>query len=846
MSKKNYIGLIVLTFLIVVAGTLSYYASNINGTLKGTSLKFAFNVYKIINSNETTFSDINLYDTAKVHNGIGEVIVPGDYGDFVIKVSSKGSEVKLRYDINLKGNDIPVNMKFYLDSDKTDKVEINPLNLNGILNIEEDKEYTIYWEWPYDSGDNNIYDIDYQGKTFTIDVSISGKQTKNTEFTVNYIGFDNSVRYPSIIDKDEELVIDLSEYNYTSLKLKQGNNDLSLDTHYTYNNGILKLFNIIDDVTITNLTSFCNMYNVDNLKDCLIATDYPNFRKEKSLENARNNIESKKADFTKVEPYLTYTENNSYHITDKNYNTYNSSSVMYYYGTSTNFNVSTGYHNLNGGQAGIYATIDELINNGGYTCFYTNNSTGCPTVYKIYAYEITNNKVVLTDYDRYSFKLNEDYSSKAGLYSIEDENNTKSYYFRGEVNNNWVSFGGFYWRVLRINGDGSIRLIYSGTKDNHTGTGTNIKKSQFNNRFLGSTYVGYMYNDNDLEYASYPNTNPTKLSGYNTFTNMAVGTKYYFSKNAPTCDSTTKTCTITCNVGTDCVYKAWPELYENYDKTDNSSTTSIWKYTSDYKYTCFGYGIFSNNQVTCQIASEIKGVQAYSKTTNGVTSYIPYTNRAVVQYHGLFSKSYESATSNTTDSEMKTTLDNWYKTNIYDKNLEGYLANQTFCNDRSISQKSWSIGDGYTLNKTTFYSSHYRMVISHEPTLICKNNNDKFTLKTKALSSIKGTNGYGNNALNYPVGLMTADEVVLAGGMYNVMNSKYYLYNGHYNWTSSPSNFSTYGAYSNVWYLSPSGALYTTHSTSSQGARPVINLNANVKIVSGSGTENDPYVLSGN
>ena len=234
---------------------------------------------------------------------------------------------------------------------------------------------------------------------------------------------------------------------------------------------------------------------------------------------------------------------------------------------------------------------------------------------------------------------------------------------------------------------------------------------------------------------------------------------------------------------------------------------------------------------------------AYSKTTNGVTTYIPYTNRAVVQYHGLFSKSYESATSNITDSAMKITLDNWYKTNIYDKNLESYLVNQTFCNDRSISQKSWSIGDGYTLNKTTFYSSHYRMMTSHEPTLICKNNNDKFTLKTNALSSIKGTNGYGNNALNYPVGLMTADEVVLAGGMYNVMNSKYYLYNGHSNWTSSPSDFYANVARPTVWYLSSYGNLYSDYLTSWRGIRPVINLNANVKIVSGSGTENDPYMI---
>ena len=55
------------------------------------------------------------------------------------------------------------------------------------------------------------------------------------------------------------------------------------------------------------------------------------------------------------------------------------------------------------------------------------------------------------------------------------------------------------------------------------------------------------------------------------------------------------------------------------------------------------------------------------------------------------------------------------------------------------------------------------MLTSHEPTLICQNNNDKFTLKVDSLSSIKGTSGYGNNTLNYPVGLMTIDEIVLAG-----------------------------------------------------------------------------------
>ena len=135
------------------------------------------------------------------------------------------------------------------------------------------------------------------------------------------------------------------------------------------------------------------------------------------------------------------------------------------------------------------------------------------------------------------------------------------------------------------------------------------------------------------------------------------------------------------------------------------------------------------------------------------------------------------------------------------------------------------------------------MTSSYKPTLICKNNNDKFTLKANALSSIKGTSGYGNNALNYPVGLMTADEVVLAGGRYDVMNSKYYLYNGHYNWTSSPSLFSASGADSAVWYLYPSGALSSTRPASWQGARPVINLASGTLMTGGSGTENDPYII---
>ena len=52
----------------------------------------------------------------------------------------------------------------------------------------------------------------------------------------------------------------------------------------------------------------------------------------------------------------------------------------------------------------------------------------------------------------------DDYTATTGM---------KSYYYRGAVDNNWVKFGkdstgkDIYWRIIRINGDGSIRMIYT-------------------------------------------------------------------------------------------------------------------------------------------------------------------------------------------------------------------------------------------------------------------------------------------------------------------------------------------------------------------------------------------------
>ena len=113
------------------------------------------------------------------------------------------------------------------------------------------------------------------------------------------------------------------------------------------------------------------------------------------------------------------------------------------------------------------------------------NSGVCPT------YDSTTKTITVTS--------GEDNASL--LCEAEDDFGT-TYYYRGNVTNNYVSFAGFIWRIVRINGDGSIRLIYDGTtayanikEGGSTSDGTNrqIGTKAFNSSNNDNAYVGYMY-----------------------------------------------------------------------------------------------------------------------------------------------------------------------------------------------------------------------------------------------------------------------------------------------------------------------------------------------------------------
>ena len=263
-----------------------------------------------------------------------------------------------------------------------------------------------------------------------------------------------------------------------------------------------------------------------------------------------------------------------------------------------------------------------------------------------------------------------------GMYAAQDKYGT-SYYYRGAVQDNWVSFEGFYWRIIRINGDGTIRMIYNGTRAVQTGANTQLQTGSFNSAYSNNMYVGYMYQSGQVHGLQQPST--------------------------------------------------------------------------------------------------IKGI-----------------------------------------------LDTWYQNNLASQSnhIEG---NTGFCGDRTPYSGSGMGTAG------TNYAAYNRLYTNKVPILTCANDSDLYTTSGS-------TNG--NKALTYPIGLISADEVAMAGGVYGYANGSYYLYTGQTYWTMSPSSYGDNYAY--VFFIYSDGVLSWSNVNSLYGVRPVINLKADTAL-SGSGTATDPY-----
>ena len=187
--------------------------------------------------------------------------------------------------------------------------------------------------------------------------------------------------------------------------------------------------------------------------------------------------------------------------------------------TTKSFNSNTGRYSMGGAVFVDPTTIDF---NGATKYYYQNeyiqynmdngklrtiSDNGSNTIYLVTGVTKTSStgKWNGVKYDAVAYKLSltqltetelETDKSDKGLYQAADDYGT-TYYYRGNVKNNIVQFAGFYWQIVRINGDGSIRLMYDGTVKNATGGDQTIGNSQFNSKYNNPAYVGYMYGNPD-------------------------------------------------------------------------------------------------------------------------------------------------------------------------------------------------------------------------------------------------------------------------------------------------------------------------------------------------------------
>ena len=220
------------------------------------------------------------------------------------------------------------------------------------------------------------------------------------------------------------------------------------------------------------------------LVDAMIVNEY----QSTDLAEAKAEITSKQEpNFTKAAPIMEWQENH-----ETNQTTYTAEmphpdlvgtggiaanltleNILPIIGTEYTFNFETGKYTITGNLQYVDPTTLDYSNDY-YFCsasFTTNaddlitpsqSFLDCTTIYKITSAtkedgQTTGNggteiKTKIYKITGYAYTQNEKESDKSdkGLYTMEDDYGT-SYYYRGSVTNNYVLFGGYFWRIIRLN-----------------------------------------------------------------------------------------------------------------------------------------------------------------------------------------------------------------------------------------------------------------------------------------------------------------------------------------------------------------------------------------------------------
>lgn len=160
------------------------------------------------------------------------------------------------------------------------------------------------------------------------------------------------------------------------------------------------------------------------------------------------------------------------------------------------------------------------------------------------------------------------------------------------------------------------------------------------------------------------------------------------------------------------------------------------------------------------------------------------------------------------NSNVKEYLTTWYEYNLME--YDEYISIDKYCNDFTMT------------NDTDFiYQSYIRNITNKIPTFNCLGKN-----------------------VGAKIGLLTADEVIYAGGLSETENTSYYLYNSNIAedwWTMTPSTGTSTSM--NPFIVKANGSINNqVIGNLNRGVRPVISLIKDIE-VEGSGTKSDPYLI---
>lgn len=359
-------------------------------------------------------------------------------------------------------------------------------------------------------------------------------------------------------------------------------------------------------------------------------------------------------------------------------------------------------------------------------------------------------------------------------------------YYRGQVTDNNVNFANMCWKIVRTTSTGGIKLVYNGIpqpdgrcENTDIYSQLEIKKA-FNENYSSPADVGYMY-----------------------------GTRYI----PITKDLTSQTNDII--YANDVKFNATTGEYLLQD----TITSSSWEndrsnLAQKYHYTCFSGNDHCNR-----------------------VNYILFFGSPMEAYYielidgDNLESAKEKMFTNTTDSTIKKAIDEWYRENMTDYTID-YLEDTIWCNDRSIDYGSLKSKDTDAKTDNSYFGSFVKNVENPNPNFACPNITDSFTVDSNK----------GNGKLSYPTGLLTADEVTLAGYNWQENNNDSYLSTGQHFWTMSPFYFDSTNAVN--FYLYSSGRLNLEYVGSQNGIRPAISLRNGTSIHSGDGTPNSPFTLS--